>query len=59
MIIRESIIGRFQTEEESNQISNDLKNYLNKLNIPFLINPGTKETGDFIVDQILKYLKGD
>lgn len=50
-------IGRFQSEDESNEIANDQLNFLKEHGINFNYMPGNIDTGDFIVKEILKILE--
>lgn len=49
--------GRFQTEEESDIIADEMKYYLNNLNIKYKELDGIKESYDLIVNEILEKLK--
>jgi hypothetical protein len=50
-------IGRFQTEEESNNLIVPMKKFLNKYNIDYSIKKGNFEDYDKIVEEILEALK--
>ena len=50
--------GRFQTEEEADIMADEMKDYLNNLNIKYKEFDGTKENYDLIVNEILEKLKG-
>ena len=49
--------GRFQTEEESNEVSNLLLEFLHEKKIDFNILKGNKEKFDFIVKEIIYKIK--
>ena len=49
--------GRFQTEEEADIIADEMKSYLNNLNIKYKELDGVKESYDLIVNEILEKLK--
>lgn len=49
--------GRFQTEEEADIMADEMKDYLNNLNIKYKEFDGTKENYDLIVNEILEKLK--
>lgn len=48
--------GRFQTEEESNQVSKDLKEFLNKKNLNYKTVKGNIEGYNMIVNDIMEIL---
>lgn len=48
--------GRFQSEEESDEMSIQLQEFLKNNNIPFTIRSGNKETYDLIIEEILAEL---
>lgn len=48
--------GRFQTEKESDVLSNELLEYLNNNNIRYEILKGNQDNYDKIVEQVLNYL---
>lgn len=52
-------IGRFQTEEESDEIAIDLEIYLHEQEVDFECVIGNKEDAFYIVDKVLKLLEGD
>lgn len=49
--------GRFQTEEEADMIADEMRVYLNNLNIKYKELDGIKESYDLIVNEILEKLK--
>lgn len=49
--------GRFQTEEQSNELADKFEDFLNFYTINFTPMPGSVEGYDRIVDEILKALK--
>jgi len=51
--------GRFQTEEESDLMSEQLKRFLTKNDVNFEVRPGSKEAYDGIVDSIILELAKD
>ena len=50
-------VGRFQTEEESDAIADDILALLNKEQVPFTISTGDVAGYDAIVDDILRILE--
>ena len=49
--------GRFQTEAEADIMADEMKDYLNNLNIKYKELDGVKESYDLIVNEILEKLK--
>lgn len=52
-------VGRFQTEEESNELSLKLKEFLKSNNIKYVEFNGNQENFDIIVSILLNILKGN
>lgn len=52
-----SPVGRNETEEESNKISEDLKDLLEEFNMPYTEIPGLLESSDIIIEQVMKALE--
>lgn len=48
--------GRFQTEEESNKISGEIKSFIESLDIGYTTVEGTEQGYDKIVADILGYI---
>lgn len=48
--------GRFQTEEESNKISGEIKSFIESLGVRYTSVEGTEQGYDKIVDDILSYI---
>ena len=49
--------GRFQTEAEADIMADEMKDYLNNLNIKYKELDGVKESYDLIVNEILEKTK--
>ena len=51
--------GRFQTEEESNQVSEDMQKFLDDCRIKYTTLKGNRAGYDWIVDEIMETLKNE
>lgn len=50
-------IGRFQTEQESDELSKDLLRFLEKYGVELEMSPGSVAGYDELVEKVLKLLK--